>query len=49
MLKIYNTLTRQIEDFQPIKSPEVGIYACGPTVYDYLHIGNMRRYVGDDI
>lgn len=49
MLKLYNTLTRQIEDFQPIKSPNVGIYACGPTVYDYLHIGNMRRYVGDDI
>ena len=49
MLKLYNTLTRQIEDFQPIKFPNVGIYACGPTVYDYLHIGNMRRYVGDDI
>jgi len=49
MLKLYNTLTRQVEDFQPIKFPNVGIYACGPTVYDYLHIGNMRRYVGDDI
>ncbi|MFH1186936.1 MAG: cysteine--tRNA ligase [Candidatus Levyibacteriota bacterium] len=49
MLRIYNTLTRKIEDFQPIDSPNVGMYACGPTVYDYLHIGNMRRYVGDDI
>jgi cysteinyl-tRNA synthetase len=49
MLNIYNTLTRKIEEFHPINSPEVGIYACGPTVYDYLHIGNMRRYVGDDI
>jgi cysteinyl-tRNA synthetase len=49
MLKLYNSLTKQIEDFQPIKFPNVGVYACGPTVYDYLHIGNMRRYVGDDI
>lgn len=49
MLSIYNTLTRKIEEFHPINSPEVRMYACGPTVYDYLHIGNMRRYVGDDV
>lgn len=49
MLKIYNTLTRQIDDFQPIDAENVKIYACGPTVYDYAHIGHMRRYVGDDI
>lgn len=49
MLNIYNTLTRKIEEFHPINSPNVGMYACGPTVYDYLHIGNMRRYVNDDI
>ena len=49
MLRIFNTLSRKIEDFSPIDSPNVGIYSCGPTVYDYQHIGHMRRYVGDDI
>lgn len=49
MLRIYNTLTRKIEDFRPLKPPHVGMYACGPTVYDFQHIGHMRRYVGDDI
>jgi len=49
MLKIYNTLTRKIEEFIPINPPVVNMYACGPTVYDYQHIGHMRRYVGDDI
>lgn len=49
MLRLYNTLTRKIEEFSPINSPDVGIYSCGPTVYDYSHIGHMRRYVGDDI
>lgn len=49
MLKLYNTLTRKVEDFKPINPPVVKMYACGPTVYDYQHIGHMRRYVGDDI
>ncbi len=49
MLRLYNTLSRKIEDFSPISSPDVGIYSCGPTVYDFQHIGHMRRYVGDDI
>lgn len=49
MLRIYNTLTRSIEEFKPLNSPTVGIYSCGPTVYDYQHIGHMRRYVGDDL
>src|SRR5436305_9373750 len=49
MLKIYNTLTRSVEDFKPLDSKEVHMYSCGPTVYDYQHIGHMRRYVGDDI
>ncbi len=49
MLKIHNTLTRKIEEFKPINSPKVNIYSCGPTVYDYQHIGHMRRYAGDDI
>lgn len=48
-MKIYNTLSRSIEPFEPLKSPAVGMYSCGPTVYDYQHIGHMRRYVGDDI
>ncbi len=41
-MKIYNTLTRQKEEFVPLKSGEVKIYACGPTVYNYIHIGNAR-------
>ena len=49
MLKLYNTLTRRIENFEPINPPKVGIYSCGPTVYDYTHIGHLRKYVGDDI
>lgn len=49
MVKLYNTLTHQVEEFKPINPPNVGIYSCGPTVYDYQHIGHMRRYVGDDI
>ena len=49
MLKIYNTLTRKVEEFVPLNPPLVSMYSCGPTVYDYQHIGHMRRYVGDDI
>ena len=49
MLKIYNTLTRKVEKFEPLNPPEVKMYSCGPTVYDFSHIGHMRRYVGDDI
>lgn len=49
MVKLYNTLTRSLEPFTPIHPPSIGIYSCGPTVYDYQHIGHMRRYVGDDI
>jgi cysteinyl-tRNA synthetase len=49
MLKLYNTLSRKIEEFKPQNQPLVTMYACGPTVYDYSHIGHMRRYVGDDI
>ncbi|MDE6885151.1 MAG: cysteine--tRNA ligase [Clostridia bacterium] len=49
MLKIYNTLTRQKEDFQPIKEGKVTMYSCGPTVYSYAHIGNLRTYIFMDI
>ena len=44
-LKIYNTLTRKKEDFIPLKKGEVGMYVCGPTVYNYIHIGNARPFV----
>ena len=49
MLKLYNTLTRQIEEFNPINPPNVGMYICGPTVYDYFHIGNARTFIMADI
>lgn len=48
-MKLYNTLSRSTEEFIAIKPPFVSMYACGPTVYDYAHIGHMRKYVGDDI
>lgn len=48
-LKFYNTLTRQKEDFSPIDLAEVRMYSCGPTVYNYAHIGNLRAYVFTDI
>ena len=41
-MKIYNTLTRKKEEFVPLKDGEVKIYVCGPTVYNYIHIGNAR-------
>ena len=47
--KLYNTLTREIEEFRPIVEGRVGIYACGPTVYNFAHIGNMRTYIFEDI
>ncbi|MFA4873266.1 MAG: cysteine--tRNA ligase [Patescibacteria group bacterium] len=49
MLKLYNTLTRKKEEFKPINPPHVGLYTCGPTVYDYAHIGNLRTYITEDI
>lgn len=48
-MKLYNTLTRVVEEFQPIKPPKVGIYICGPTVYDYAHIGHSRTYINSDV
>ncbi len=41
-IKIYNTLTREKEDFKPIEDRKVRMYVCGPTVYNYIHIGNAR-------
>ena len=48
-MKIYNSLTNKIEDFKPIKENEVTMYVCGPTVYNYVHIGNMRPVITFDM
>ena len=48
-MKLYNTMTLRVEDFVPIEDGKVGIYTCGPTVYNYAHIGNLRTYVSEDI
>ncbi|MBI2038090.1 MAG: cysteine--tRNA ligase [Candidatus Magasanikbacteria bacterium] len=48
-MKIYNTLSRKTEEFNAIKKNKVGLYTCGPTVYNYQHIGNLRTYVFEDI
>jgi cysteinyl-tRNA synthetase len=48
-LKLYNTMTRSKEVFTPIQPPDVGLYTCGPTVYNYAHIGNLRTYIFEDI
>ncbi len=47
-LSLYNTLTRKKEKFVPLKKSYVGIYSCGPTVYGYQHVGNMRAYIFAD-
>ena len=49
MLKIYNSLTKKEEVFKPIKEGHVGLYSCGPTVYNYPHIGNYRAFFFADI
>ena len=48
-IKLFNTLTRQKEEFTPIEPGKVGMYTCGPTVYDYAHIGNFRAFVFEDL
>lgn len=48
-LQLFNSLTRKLETFQPIHAGEARVYSCGPTVYNYPHIGNMRAYVFADI
>jgi len=48
-LFLYNTLTREKEEFKPIKRGEVGLYTCGPTVYNFAHVGNLRTYLFEDI
>ena len=48
-LKLYNTLTKSKDTFEPITPGKVGLYTCGPTVYNFAHIGNLRTYVFEDI
>ena len=49
MITFYNALAKSKEPFVPIKNGEVRIYSCGPTVYDFAHIGNFRAYILNDI
>jgi len=49
IIKLFNTLTRKKETFKPLKKGAVGLYTCGPTVYNFAHIGNLRTYVFEDI
>ena len=48
-MKLYNTLTRQKEEFVPITPGEVKMYSCGPTVYNYFHVGNARPFIIFDL
>jgi cysteinyl-tRNA synthetase len=48
-LHLFDTYTRTVREFKPLNPPEVGLYTCGPTVYDYAHIGNLRTYVFEDL
>ena len=48
-MKLYNTASRKTEDFKPLHPPEVTFYSCGPTVYDFTHIGHLRTYVNNDV
>ena len=49
MLKLFNTASHTTEEFKPIRAGEVRFYACGPTIYNYAHIGNMRAYIFYDL
>lgn len=48
-LKLYNTMSRSVEDFVPLAPPRVSLYTCGPTVYNYAHIGNFRTFLFEDV
>lgn len=48
-LRIFNTKSRSVELFKPVGEGEVGLYTCGPTVYDFAHIGNLRTYIFEDV
>ena len=48
-MKVYNTLTRKKEEFVPIEAGKVKMYSCGPTVYNFFHIGNARPFIVFDV
>ena len=48
-MKFYNTINRKKEEFKPLKKGKVSLYTCGPTVYDYAHIGNLRAFLFEDL
>ena len=48
-IRLYNTLTHRVEDFVPLAPPRVALYTCGPTVWNYAHIGNFRTFVFEDV
>ena len=48
-MRIFDTKSRKLEEFEPIEPGHVRFYTCGPTVYDYAHIGNFRTYVWEDL
>ncbi len=48
-LQLYDTYSRTLRKFEPLQPPNVGLYTCGPTVYNYAHIGNLRTYIFEDI
>lgn len=48
-IKLFNTMSRKIEEFKPLEPGKVGFYGCGPTVYHYTHIGNLRSFIQNDI
>jgi cysteinyl-tRNA synthetase len=48
-MRLFNSLSRTTQDFTPLNPPNVGMYTCGPTVYDYMHIGNLRTFIFSDL
>jgi len=48
-LRLHNTLTRRLEEFRPLAPPKVTLYTCGPTVWNFAHIGNFRTFVFEDV
>lgn len=47
-IRLFNTLGRELQEFRPVHPGKVGFYGCGPTVYNFAHIGNLRMYVFED-
>ena len=48
-IKVYNTLTNSSQEFKPVEEGKLGLYTCGPTVYDFAHIGNFRTFLLGDL